>query len=153
MAFPTPDSANGPRNTGFDELMAIMRTVRLRTKRLFDQSAAGPIQGVFVVKEYYNDMLLASKNRLDELVALPGMRDYANAEFPPQSGIDINTEWTNTQLAINSVLTWIETNVPTNTLISFNPGGGLNYQTYSTTQTAGLRVELQKILDAIEEPA
>lgn len=153
MAIPTIQSTNGPRDPGFMQIMRLLANIRVRTRVLFDQSAAGPTQLEHIIVEYYANVLVAGREELEALIALPGMQDYATSEFPPGSGIDIAAEWTNAKNQINSVISWIEANAPLNNIYSFAAGGGLNKTVVSTSATAGLRTELQKILDAIEPPA
>lgn len=90
--------------------------------------------------------------QLTSLAATPGLAAYASdQEGDPE--YDVVAEFTALQATLAAALSWMGSNVPTNVTVvapaSWPSASSLIATTFTPAQTAGLRTQLQSVVDAI----
>lgn len=95
--------------------------------------------------------LQRADNQFNTLKTTPGLADYAAAQ-ENDTAYDVVAEFTTMQGAITSVLSWMDANVPTSVTVA-SPSAWTDNDIITTAftpaQTAGLRTQLQGVVDAI----
>lgn len=151
MTFP---SRGGPREQLSEvlrEAMTIAQNVKRSSITLKNQTAAGTItvRGILL----FTDDLTAYSNRLDILRIVPGIGEYAKAQYS-DAGLDLNVEFLAMQSSMSTVVTWIDANIPKSggrwveaeEIVS----GRLVERKLTSIQTLPLRVELDVLITLID---
>lgn len=90
--------------------------------------------------------------QLSSLAATPGLAAYA-AEQEADQNYDVVAEFTALQVVIGATLAWMSSNVPTSVTAvapaSWPSASSLIATSFTPAQTAGLRTQLQSVVDSI----
>lgn len=112
--------------------------------------AAGPTSAQVILNIYMK--LRAERASLTSAAATPGIGPFAQQQKDDPE-LDVVAEFNATIAAIDGVANWIAANFPkdsNNFLLAFTLGvNELVWRDFTAVQTAGLRVELQTIVDQI----
>lgn len=129
--------------------------IRLRSMAggLDGQLAAGPVTATVIL----DNLLAELRSSRAVLIAsrdTSGILAYAREQFDDTT-IDLPTEFTALIAAIDDVITWVVDNFPIGTgdylqRYKLAPDGTLTDRSFTSAQTAGLRIQLQALFAAIE---
>lgn len=115
-------------------------------------SAANTISGNNVLALYHR--LVLDNDVFDVAKAVPGIAQYAR-DIEDDQTYDVASEFTVMQAAITDAIAWIKANYPTdaNGWLQHQKFAvdGVSVREFTPAQTAGLRTEIQKVIDSIEE--
>lgn len=142
MTFRTDDVlANG-----LTEARNIAVQVKSRAQGDSAAMAAGDISG-----EVVRDLGVAMSlwlSRLNEIRAIPGIGQYAKDQYDDQT-YDIALEFTAMTAALQSVVTWVQTNMPADGSGYLLLWKWTEVRMFSPAATAGLRTELDALIVTI----
>lgn len=96
--------------------------------------------------------LKTANTQFTSLKSTPGLAQYAKDQEIDQN-YDVVAEFNAMQSAIADVLTWMDSNVPTNVTAdipaNWESGGSLITNTFTPAQTSALRTEINAVIAAI----
>lgn len=150
MAFPAEGGSREQLADGLSEARSIARTVKRGSQRLHDASAAGDISARGIV--IYMDDIQVANDRLAILRVIPGLAAYAKEQYD-DAGFDIVAEFVAMTVAIDTVVAWINANIPQGPRwleIEEAVNGRLVERMLSPAQTASLRPELLALIATID---
>ena len=133
----------------YDQIKADGARLKAKCAAAIVRLAAQSVDSDEVIHLYRH--LGLEKVKLEAAALLAGIGDFAKtAEEDPF--YDVVAELTSVAAACASVLTWIETNFPSANgyLLAYSISDGtVTQRSFTTTQTAGLRTQLQTVVDTI----
>lgn len=141
-------------NSLFDEYARFLRLnerIVERCSTAITETAAGPIDSEAIVALYR--ALNAAKERIGEYVLLPGFVQYVK-DTEANQAYDIAVEVASLQALISSALLWVETQFPKSAgwlLFLRIVDGVIEPRSFNSISTAGLRTELQAVVDFFTE--
>ena len=116
-------------------------------------AAAENVSGNLVLE--LRTRLIADNAVFDEVKNVPGIAAYAQ-DIEDDSTYDVAAEFTTMHTEVADAIGWISANYPAdaNGWLQHEQltGTGTDVRAFSPAQTAGLRTEVQDVIDAIEEP-
>ena len=152
MPFPTGDGVLISLDKAFEQMESRAVGIKSRAQRTHDTAAAGSLTGRDVVL-YFNQL----GQDLDQINGWIANIDAAAANTYARDRYDdatltVSTEFVNMRAAIDSVLTWMSVNVPTNNIIDqFNlTTRRVDYVGYTVGQTNSFRTELLALIATID---
>ena len=152
MPFPTGDGVLISLDKAFEQMESRAVGIKSRAQRTHDIAAAGNLTGRDVVL-YFNQL----GEDLDQINSWIANIDAAAANTYARDRYDdatltISTEFVTMRAAIDSVLTWMSVNIPTNNIVSgFNlTTRRVDYVGYTVGQTNGFRTELNALIATID---
>lgn len=151
MTFKTGSGTVVSLDRAFEAIEGLASTVKMQSQVLFDRSAAGSTTGEHIFR--YFDNLGDARNALQAWVAK--MTDNAAAAAYAQDRYndptyDAAAEYTTLLAQINATLAFIATNIPTDLIVWDDTNGYVNWVSYNSGQTSGLRTQLQSLIDVID---
>lgn len=150
MAFHARDGANTLLQTALTDIVNVAREILSQAEALRDLSAAGDVTGRGIV--IYMDNLQQQIDLLDTLSGTAGIVAYAQDQYDDVT-YDVVTEFNTMKTAAEAVVAWIDTNIPKNgvwLLVEEIVLGRLTPRMFTTTDTAGLRTELDALILTID---
>lgn len=116
-------------------------------------AAAESISGNLVLA--LRTRLVADNAVFEEAKAVPGIATYAK-DIEDDPAYDVAAEFNAMQATVDDADAWIVANYPTDASNWLQhqkfTAGGTSVRVFTPAQTAGLRTEVQDIIDAIDEP-
>jgi hypothetical protein len=155
MAFP---STSGTTQKNLSEAWMLTRlhinSIKVITQTLKQSSQAGNVNAEAILT--YVTRLADTKAELQNIVTVPGLEAYAKEQINNPS-IDIATEYNNVIQALDSVVSWIITNMPKDAsgyllVTQFAPenNGRTISRTFTPAETESLRTVLDSLLITID---
>ncbi len=151
MAFPST-GGQAMLAAALQEAQQAAASVKGEAQSLRNNSAATTVTALDIIDTFSS--LKSRLDRLNTLAATPGMSDYAKDQFSDPA-LNIGTEFTTMTAAIQAFLDWVDGNIVKSAsghieerLIETNDT--ITAKTYTITQTAGMRTELDVLIATID---
>ena len=147
MAFPSAVDSLSRALTDVQNTARSLKSYALSVKAA---TLAGPVSANLIIELFLR--LVEAKAKFAATAAVPGIGQYAKDQFGNQ-GLNIATEFTAMTGAVDSIGSWIMTNMPKDgdgyLLKDKLTASGVDVRTFSTAATAGLRTQLDSLLATI----
>ncbi len=151
MPYPNVDTLPALTDT-FGAAKSEITNARRSLPQIRDLMAAGNVSANLIVHNLVQNI----KNTRAVLVAArdtPGMRAYVRDQLNDPA-FNLTTQTNAIVAAIDNTLVWVAANIPTDAsgwmlLWKMEADGGITTRSFTPTQTAGLRTELDALITAI----
>ena len=140
---------SNPLESKYENFRTQMTRLDDRCNGAITDMAAGNVDSEALIALYR--YLTQVNQRLDVAAAIPGVAQYAK-DYEGNQSYDLLAEITALQTALASTLSWIEVNFPKSgdwLLFLKIVNGVIVPRSFTPTQTATLRTQLQVVVDAI----
>ena len=151
MAFNTGTGTSISLDRAFEAIEGVAFGIKNLSQALSDRSAAGNVTGEHIQR--YFDNLGDKRNELQSWAAkmtdMTAATAYARDRYNDPA-YDAQAEYTALLAQINATLSFIATNIPSDLIVWDDTNGYVDWVPYNSGQTAGLRAQLQALVDAID---
>ncbi|MCK5609658.1 hypothetical protein KAR91_47735 [Candidatus Pacearchaeota archaeon] len=149
MAFPSGQTQK-TLAVSFEQSRGMAASVKQRSIELKNDSLLGVLSRKNVME--FPTLLADALDAWNKATSITGIGQYAKDQIADQS-LNVTVEFSSMVAEAVSVRDWIITNFPNNSGFllerSFDVNGRMVVGTLTTAQTAGLRVELDKLISSI----
>lgn len=138
------------KSSEYDRARNVARDLKRLSETRKAESAAGDISAS-VLRELVN-RLVAADAAFAEVASVPGIADYAQAQ-EGDAAYDVAAEFNAMRAAVQATRDWILNAVPQSggfVLVEAWDASGVSQRTFTPTQTAGLRTQLDSLMAAID---